>query len=155
MFIFLIILLCIVSIALVAVVLIQSGKGSGLTSAFGAGDSQAVFGSRAGDFLTKATTIFAVAFMVICVLLTIYTNKNNSSVGLSSRTDAPVSSDSGPRMTLAEIAEREQLVAAEQASNELAIANSEALIEDLDSITDTAIDTINTDTNQVETYLMQ
>jgi len=34
------------------------------------GEGQAVFGSRAGDVLTKATEIFAIAFMILCLLVT-------------------------------------------------------------------------------------
>ena len=67
MYILLITVLMLVCLALVCVVLIQSGKGSGLSGAFGLGEGQAVFGNRAGDILTKATTYFAVAFMLLCL----------------------------------------------------------------------------------------
>jgi len=63
----LLLLLVLVSVCLVGVVLIQSGRGAGLSGAFGMGEGQAVFGSRAGDVLTKATEVFAVAFMVLCI----------------------------------------------------------------------------------------
>ena len=67
MYIVLIILLVIASLGLIGVVFIQSGKGGGLSGAFGLGEGQAVFGSRAGDVLTKATEIFAIGFMVLCI----------------------------------------------------------------------------------------
>jgi preprotein translocase subunit SecG len=70
MYIVLIILLVIFSLGLIGVVLIQSGKGGGLSGAFGLGEGQAVFGSRAGDVLTKATEIFAIGFMVLCIAVT-------------------------------------------------------------------------------------
>jgi preprotein translocase subunit SecG len=70
MYIILIILLVLVSLCLIGVVLIQSGKGGGLSGAFGLGEGQAVFGSRAGDVLTKATEVFAIAFMVLCIAVT-------------------------------------------------------------------------------------
>jgi len=59
----------IVSIALVVVVLMQSSKGEGLAgTAFGGGGgglSGAVFGGRgAASFLSKATTILAILFML-------------------------------------------------------------------------------------------
>lgn len=61
----------IICIALVLVVLLQSSKGEGLAgSAFGGGGSGlsgAVFGGRgAAPFLSKATTILAVVFMLNC-----------------------------------------------------------------------------------------
>ena len=62
----------IVSIGLVLVVLMQSAKGEGLAgSAFGgSGISGAVFGGRgAASFLSKATTVLAVLFMVNCAAL--------------------------------------------------------------------------------------
>ena len=63
----------IVCVALVVVVLMQSSKGEGLAgSAFGGGGGvgQAVFGGRgAASFLSKATTVLAIVFMVNCGVL--------------------------------------------------------------------------------------
>ncbi len=61
-----------ISISLIIVVLMQSAKGEGLAGAFGGGGiSGAVFGGRgAATFLSKTTTILAVAFMVSCIMLT-------------------------------------------------------------------------------------
>ena len=60
-----------VSIGLILVVLMQSSKGEGLAgSAFGGSLSGAVFGGRgAATFLSKATTVLAVLFMVNCAAL--------------------------------------------------------------------------------------
>ena len=56
----------VVSLGLVVVVLLQSGKGGGLAGAFGgSGGAGAVFGGQtAASFLTKATRYLAVLFMV-------------------------------------------------------------------------------------------
>jgi preprotein translocase subunit SecG len=59
----------IVCVALILVVLMQSAKGEGLAgaTAFGGGVSSAVFGGRgAASFLSKATTVLAVIFMINC-----------------------------------------------------------------------------------------
>ncbi len=59
----------IVCIALVLVVLMQSSKGEGLAggTAFGGAVSGAVFGGRgAATFLSKATTVLAILFMINC-----------------------------------------------------------------------------------------
>lgn len=63
----------IICISLVLVVLMQSSKGEGLAgSAFGGSSSMggAVFGGRgAASFLSRATTVLAVLFMVNCASL--------------------------------------------------------------------------------------
>jgi len=52
-------------------VLMQSAKGEGLAGAFGgSGITGAVFGGRgAATFLSKATTVLAIAFFLSCILL--------------------------------------------------------------------------------------
>jgi len=61
----------IVCIALILVVLMQSAKGEGMAGSMfggGGGMSGAVFGGRgAASFLSKATTVLAVLFMVNCM----------------------------------------------------------------------------------------
>jgi preprotein translocase subunit SecG len=48
---------------LIALVLVQQGKGATVGAAFGSGASQTVFGSRgSGSFLLKITTIFVIVF---------------------------------------------------------------------------------------------
>ena len=70
MFDILIIIYVIVCIALIVIVLLQSGKGDGLAGVFGAGGgSQTLFGSRTGDVLTKSTTALAVLFMLLSLVL--------------------------------------------------------------------------------------
>ncbi len=61
----------VVSLCLMVVVLLQSGKGGGLAGAFGgAGASQTLFGGRgAGTFLTKATQVLGAAFMLSALIL--------------------------------------------------------------------------------------
>jgi preprotein translocase subunit SecG len=61
------ILICMV---LVIAILIQSGRGGGLVSAFGTSGGHAIFGGRgAATFLSKATTILGAGFMVTSLLL--------------------------------------------------------------------------------------
>ena len=45
----------IVSIALIVIVLLQMGKGAQAGASFGAGGSQAMFGSTGGNFMSKVT----------------------------------------------------------------------------------------------------
>ena len=66
----------IVCIILVLVVLLQSGKGADLASAFGGASSQTAFGSRGpASFLSKMTTIAAVIFMLTSIGLSMISTK--------------------------------------------------------------------------------
>jgi preprotein translocase subunit SecG len=59
-----------VCIALIMIVLLQTGKGADMGAAFGGGSSQTLFGSSgASTFLTKATTFAAVVFMLTSLTL--------------------------------------------------------------------------------------
>ncbi len=78
MTIFLTIIHIFVCLFLIAVVLLQSGKGAELGAAFG-GSSQTLFGSRgAATFLSKMTTIAAVVFMITSLTLAIISAKGGS-----------------------------------------------------------------------------
>ncbi len=68
-------------IVLIMIVLLQTGKGTDMGSAFGGGTSQTLFGSTgASTFLSKVTTIMAIIFMLTCFTLAyISTNVSTSS----------------------------------------------------------------------------
>lgn len=75
---FIIIIHILASLFLIAVVLLQSGKGAEMGAAFG-GSSQTLFGSRgAATFLNKLTTVAAVVFMLTSLALTMVTTKTTS-----------------------------------------------------------------------------
>ena len=60
------------AVAMIAVVLLQTGKGAGLSGVFGGGGaaSESFFGGRGpGTFLTKLTTVAAIMFMVTSLVL--------------------------------------------------------------------------------------
>ncbi|MEM9243162.1 MAG: preprotein translocase subunit SecG [Pseudomonadota bacterium] len=64
------------AIALVALVLVQKGKGASMGASFGAGASQTVFGSQgSGGFLVKLTCGLAALFFVTSVGLTYLSTK--------------------------------------------------------------------------------
>ena len=66
----LIIIHVIVCIALILIVLLQTGKGADMGAAFGGGGSQTLFGSTgASTFLSKATTVAAIVFMLTSLAL--------------------------------------------------------------------------------------
>lgn len=68
----------IVSIGLILVVLLQTGKGADMGAVFG-GSSSTIFGSSgAGNFLTRLTTGMAVVFMITSLTLGYFSGRKPS-----------------------------------------------------------------------------
>lgn len=66
----LIFLLIIVAIGIIALVLMQQGKGADAGAAFGSGASNTLFGSQgSGSFLMKLTLALVAVFFAICIIL--------------------------------------------------------------------------------------
>jgi preprotein translocase subunit SecG len=64
---------------LIAVVLLQQGKGQDLASAFGGGGTQTAFGPRgSANVLSRATTVLAGVFMITSLALSILRPKESS-----------------------------------------------------------------------------
>lgn len=75
----LVVLHVIISLFLIGVVLLQTGKSADLAGAFGGQGSQTAFGPRgAANLLTKLTTYAAVLFMFTSVGLTIVLSRTTS-----------------------------------------------------------------------------
>jgi preprotein translocase subunit SecG len=89
-----IILHVIVSIGLILVVLLQTGKGAEVGAVFG-GSSSTIFGSSgAGNFLTRLTTGMAIVFMMTSLTLGYFTSRKPSSTIFDNRT--PVTEPRAP-----------------------------------------------------------
>jgi len=72
----------VVSVFLILVVLLQTGKRADLAGAFGGGGSQTAFGARgAATVLTKATTIAACLFMITALALSIAKSQKGGAAG--------------------------------------------------------------------------
>ena len=70
MFSFLLVVQILVSVSIIALVMLQQGKGADMGAGFGAGASGTVFGSRgSGSFFTRATGILAAVFFINCLLI--------------------------------------------------------------------------------------
>ena len=66
---------------LIAVILLQAGRGQGLAGpSFTAGSVQSLFGTRAADFLTKATTVSAILFLFTCIGLDVIETQKSKSL---------------------------------------------------------------------------
>jgi preprotein translocase subunit SecG len=66
---------------LVVVILAQKSKDQGLGMAFGGGMGESLFGSRAGNVLTRMTITLAVVFMVTTILLGILFARGSAAGG--------------------------------------------------------------------------
>ena len=76
----LVVLHVIVSLFLIGVVLLQTGKSADLAGAFGGQGSQTAFGPRgAANLLTKLTTYSAIIFMLTAMSLTIVLSHTSGS----------------------------------------------------------------------------
>ncbi len=85
-----IVLHVVVSIALILIVLLQTGKGADIGAAFGGGGGNTLFGGGgASSFLSKLTTIVAIVFMLTSLTLA-YMSGYRSSSSIMSDVAAPV-----------------------------------------------------------------
>jgi preprotein translocase subunit SecG len=76
-------ILCVIlAIAIVALVLLQQGKGSDLGSAFGGGSSNSMFGALGpSNFLGKLTSVLAAVWLILTLFLAyLYKTDNISEV---------------------------------------------------------------------------
>jgi len=69
---FVAVLFVLVSILLILVVLVQKGRGGGLSGAFGGGMASGLLGSKTGDFLTWVTVGMVSVFLILAVLMARY-----------------------------------------------------------------------------------
>ena len=69
-----------IAVSLVALVLIQQGKGADMGAAFGSGASQTVFGAQgSGTFLTRTTAVLATVFFLTSLTLAYFSGQANTS----------------------------------------------------------------------------
>ena len=74
-----VILHVIVSVALILVILLQTGKGSDIGAVFGGGSSQTLFGSTGPtSFLSKLTAGAAIIFMLTSLFLAYFSGRGTS-----------------------------------------------------------------------------
>ncbi len=84
----------VIAVLLIIVILMQNSKGGGLSSSFGGGNIGSVFGvRRASDFLSKATSYLAGAFIILSLAINLFflpgKGKTSESVIQSGQSSAP------------------------------------------------------------------
>lgn len=70
----------IVSLVLICVILLQAGRGGGLSETFGGSQTQTILGTKTSVFLKRATAISAVIYILACLLLGIMTSHRGRSL---------------------------------------------------------------------------
>ncbi|WP_145580085.1 preprotein translocase subunit SecG [Yersinia vastinensis] len=75
----LLVIFLLISIGLVALIMLQQGKGADMGASFGAGASATLFGSNgSGNFMTRMTAVLATLFFVVSLILgNMSTNQGN------------------------------------------------------------------------------
>lgn len=66
------VLFVICCVALILIILIQKGRGGGLSAAFGGGMASGILGSKTGDFLTWVTIVLVGVMLTFAVILAKY-----------------------------------------------------------------------------------
>ena len=85
------------ALAIIALVLLQQGKGADAGAAFGAGGSGTVFGARgAASFLTRGTAVLALVFFLTSLALAWFASQQVERRSVVERTEAPVGSGGAP-----------------------------------------------------------
>ncbi|PIQ86237.1 MAG: preprotein translocase subunit SecG [Candidatus Omnitrophica bacterium CG11_big_fil_rev_8_21_14_0_20_43_6] len=105
---FLIIIHVFVCIVLIALVLIQRGRGAGLVESFAGVES--MFGTKTSVFLTRTTTIMSVIFFLTCLGLAVLSVKQSKSLmrnlsSSGSKVDAAQTETVKPQATESETAQ--------------------------------------------------
>ncbi len=90
-----------VSVSLIALVLLQQGKGADAGAAFGRGTSGTIFGSRgSASFLSRATAVLAAAFFFNSIALAYISGQSVERESVTERfgvtTEAPTSTEPVP-----------------------------------------------------------
>ncbi|MCX5715678.1 MAG: preprotein translocase subunit SecG [Candidatus Omnitrophica bacterium] len=70
----------IASLILILVILLQAGRGGGLSETFGMSSTQSFFGTSATKFLQRSTEVAAIVFLCTCLGLTVLSTKRSRSL---------------------------------------------------------------------------
>lgn len=70
----------IVSFILIAVILLQAGRGGGLSETFGGSQTQTILGTKTSVFLKRATTVAAILYILVCLILGVMTGHRGRSL---------------------------------------------------------------------------
>jgi len=95
------VLFVICAVVLVLVILLQKGKGGGLSAAFAGGMASGILGSKTGDFLTWVTIVLVSIFLFLAVVLAKFYKPSLTTdfdTGQPARQAQPVDSTGSPQV---------------------------------------------------------
>ncbi|MFA5085931.1 MAG: preprotein translocase subunit SecG [Candidatus Omnitrophota bacterium] len=85
----------VVSLVLISVILLQAGRGGGLSESFGGSSTQTILGTKSSVFLKRATAVSAVLYIVVCLLLGVMTSHRGRSLVAKGGMQAPLTTGGG------------------------------------------------------------
>lgn len=80
----------VVSLVLIAVILLQAGRGGGLSESFGGSGTQTILGTKTSVFLKRATATAAIIYILTCLTLAVLTGHQGRSL-LARQKNFPIS----------------------------------------------------------------
>ncbi len=83
----------IVSMVLICVILLQAGRGGGLSETFGGSSTQTIFGTKTSLFLRRATEISAIVYIITCLTLAVMTSHRGRSLVAKQGLPLPTATD--------------------------------------------------------------
>lgn len=85
----------IASLVLIAVILLQAGRGGGLSETFGGSSTQSILGTKTSVFLKRATAASAVIYIFTCLTLAVLTSHRGRSLVSSGGVKVPITQGAG------------------------------------------------------------
>lgn len=105
-----------VCVGLIAIVLLQAGRGGGLAESFSGAES--IFGTKTNTFLTRATMLFAIVFLATCLTLAFLSKQRSRSImaaqKISTETEKKEKKQEIDTKTIKDTSEKEPLTQVEQ-----------------------------------------
>ncbi len=82
-------------VALILIILVQKGRGGGLSGAFGGAMASGILGSKTGDFLTWVTIVLVGVFLTLAVVMAKFYKPDVSDFGQTApaRQEVPASTE--------------------------------------------------------------
>lgn len=80
MFTFFMVVHVFVSMVLILVILMQAGRGGGVSDVFGGSSTHTIFGTSAANFLAKATAVCAALFIITSLSLAVLSSRRSRSL---------------------------------------------------------------------------
>ena len=93
------VIFAICAVSLILIILVQKGKGGGLSGAFGGGMASGILGSKTGDFLTWVTIVLVGVFLTLAVVMAkFYRPSDDFDEGITPPITVPTEPPQSPKL---------------------------------------------------------